>query len=72
MMTSNQDQLRENEPGKLEWGREIRSWKVKVFKPKLSFPYDPLGRIQQRQLQDQGLCAPRGHPQSAMSPLIWL
>lgn len=32
MMTSNQDQLRENEPGKLEWGREIRPCKVNVFK----------------------------------------
>lgn len=41
MMTSNQDQLRENEPGKLEWGREIRPCKVNVFKeefPSLFFP----------------------------------
>lgn len=41
MMTSNQDQLRENEPGKLEWGREVRPRTVNVFKeelPSLFFP----------------------------------
>lgn len=58
MTTSNQDQLRENEPGKLEWGREIRSCKVQVFKPTFSFTGVPLGRIQQRQLQAQGALCP--------------
>lgn len=72
MMTSNKDQLRENEAGKLEWGREIRSWKVKVFKPEFSFPCDPLGRIKQRQPQDQGACVPGPHPHLAFSSVILL
>lgn len=62
MTTSNQDQLRENEPGKLEWRREIRFCKMKVFKPKFSFTCDPWIDSSKGSFKIQGPCAPGASP----------
>lgn len=72
MMASNQDQLRENEPGKLEWGREIRSSKVKEFKPKFSFTVIPWVESSKDSFRIKGPHAPRPRPHQAFSLLSLL